>query len=378
MADRYVHGATLDPARASDAETLVRIVGRHRRRIRFMALVSYAGTGAAIAMAGVSMGLVPTGTSIRVAFVAAAIGVAVAIAWLRTPDVRATGLQLDRRLALADHVVAALDLRARPSEVAPLVLRGAIDRVAAAVPRQVFPFRLPWHTRAALAVALMAVVWGIVVQPSASGRASERGGSLLQAVLEPPPGSPVPEDAVVASADQAAPGGVPLADAAATVEKGSTPSGSQDPVEDRPATAAAEGNRDALAGSRDGGAGGDARGAAGREASDPRVQVPEAGGEARGAGGRGGRGDEISGAPGGGAGPNGGDSGADTIAVASGGVSGAPSSSLDARAAARGASGSADGREEAWRRAEAALASGAVPPRLREYVRAYFNAIREP
>jgi hypothetical protein len=64
---------------------------------------------------------------------------AAVLTWVRRPSIRRTAIELDRRLAVDDSFVAALDSLKASLPVTSLVIRYAVNRFGSAKPRDVFP-----------------------------------------------------------------------------------------------------------------------------------------------------------------------------------------------------------------------------------------------
>jgi hypothetical protein len=163
---------------ASDA--LVRLVRRCRRRLALIAFIRYGciAVAAAVALSAAVSALLP-GHSLtpRGIGMASLLGcaVAAALAGLRAPTLAATGAELDRRLNLSDAVVAALQFRESSEPIAALVVQAAAARVSGVVPARVFPVR-PGHSVMIAAAVVIAALALSSFRDSATDVASSSNG----------------------------------------------------------------------------------------------------------------------------------------------------------------------------------------------------------
>lgn len=324
-----------------------------RRRARLVRVVTSMAL-TALVLAGVSPALLALTSSWTLASSLAlfALAATTLMAWLRTPSLRAVAAAADRALSLEDRAVTALQHATDADAFSILVVRDAERRLQAADPASVFPFVVPRHARTLAIAAAIAAVAGLTIAPE----------SLRPAL---PASSAQPEgDAAGASTDTAAK--LAAAPAESVVPGAKTA---------RRATAASEPRRGEPRQSDVSGQGATERPVAappsqahsttattpphgetapGRGASRDlgRASISEGTLNARGSGGA-----------------------AASKTPLAGGVSAdaplaPPAAASDRRTVVGGrASTAAD-------RAEAAMARDDIPPALRSYVRAYFEAIR--
>jgi hypothetical protein len=146
-------------------ERLRQILSRCRRRLLLVAFVrhlaiSWAATSTLLAAAALAW---PSDLGVfyqRAAFtLLAGFAAAVVLTWVRRPSMRRTAIELDRRLALDDSFVAALDCLKASLPVASLVIRYALNRFGSAKPRDVFPV----NAGVPIVVMMTAVVTALAV-----------------------------------------------------------------------------------------------------------------------------------------------------------------------------------------------------------------------
>jgi hypothetical protein len=287
------------------------------------------------------------------ALLAAACAIGLTSALVRRPTLRLTARAVDERAHLRDRVVTAFQCRAGSDAISRLVLRDAIAHLDSVSPAAAFPLRLPRAvpTIGALAVGVPLAVAAVISLLPPSPVRSALPSTLADAM--PPPGARIERDA--AMSDRSGRRSTATADARVTTE-------TIPPSEVERATQPQAG-----------------RPPSSTSAATPGSPQPDADTPAGGPGTRGGRGPGQS---------------VGTAAPADAGIAaaaaGGPAEGRGGVGAGRGGAAPADstagtstgdrsrdgGYAAAWAAAEAALPQERIPPRLREYVRRYFSAIR--
>jgi hypothetical protein len=359
-------------------------LARLRRREDAVRSAAYSAAAGALALgfAVPVFAALETRTAARFTFALTlgAVFVALVVARARRSSLRRLAHLVDTRLSLDDRVVTALQYQHDADAASQFVVRDAEARLAAAAPADVFPLhlppRLPVAAIAALAVSTLAVL----------GMQWTRGRSAAGAepfALETASSSAGTASAAVTDAGTPARGSAQ--NAQAPVERG-------DAAVNRPGSGQADAGGGATASSPDAHGrstpGSPAQGrrrqpgpVEAREAVEDRsAQAADATTAARNTG------SAAADRPGGLRSPEGASSGRSARGVSapargggrSRGSSGAPGTGLRPAAGARDPGGATYVHEygEAVARAEAALAREDVPPGMRAYVRAYFQAIR--
>jgi hypothetical protein len=357
-----------------------------RSRAIWVMAVRYAVVAVAIGVVIAEGTALAVGTSARATLVLVSGGalgaLCVATLWAvwRAPTLIETAQLADRRLGWQNHASAALQFAGATDAVARLVVRDGAARLARSRPAEVFPFeypaRLPWLLAGVLAATSLllggyvrATMGDGAQAPSgsaATGGAGQRGSPAANAagVADPAPGAAGPSAAGASAAQP--PGAVapaatagakgaasPAADASAhgsqaadtpvRHEGGTGPANASVPTAASPSTAADAGSASAVTAGPLSPAGGvSATTASGAAAGDGAGTVDST--TALGGGVRGG-----------------------TLAPdATRKQDNRPAFTARERALYRGE----------WDRAQAAVAQDRIPPALRPYVRAYFEAIR--
>jgi hypothetical protein len=301
---------------------------------------------------------------------------------VRTPTLRATGAELDRRLGLADHVAAALQLRDSPDPVARLVVKDATARLADLAPPRVFPLHVAGpglKVAGAAAVALMAVWTNATLNSGGNdslqaGVPGEGGAAVAVTSVKPPQARSQEARDVTRTTDGGASQRQGGATREATPQESPTRTSAADnaPAQRDPTTS--EATASPLTGSNRASTPGDPGSSS---ASNPAVRnasdTQGAGGSARAAGSQTSSGGATSRGTGASA------DATDPLRSGAGGIRGGaltgqivvPSSAPTAAAPPYSAR-----YQTARARAESALAREEVPPALQDYVRNYFLAIR--
>ena len=365
------------PEVGSDAGTLLAQIERFRRRTRVAIAFRHTWVALTLGLIGAQFVVLIRGSAgsalEAAAVVVVALGVAVVSAFLRTPSLSGTATALDARAGLEDRIRTALQFVHQDDPVARLIRRDAEARLADLVPRRVFPLDAPRFVRAWLALLAVTTTGFLLVTEGGAGRwVMDRGDGWLISggPAGPETPSPAADDSVPGSqAAEPNPAATEMERALATApEDASTPvtSSADAPQADTAGeagneaddTTAGAGSAPADAAREDDGS----RTAAGREAA--------AGDASKAAGAPGEAASEPSGGGGRGATTTGEAAGAG--GVRDGGLS---EPSRQPAPAPAGPAYAASARA-AQARAEAAVAQERVPPRWRNYVRAYFNSIR--
>lgn len=367
------------------AKALRALIARCQRRAWLRLFVRYGAAGCSIALF-ITSGLwyVNPATAASVLWPLAAAGVVAAAsvmaAWWQCPSTGTVAAALDNRLALDDSVVAALQVHDGNSLLAPLIVGQAVARAGAASPGDVFPIHLRIPTAAIgaglLVLALAALTAETVTTGSTTNPRSRLAGDSSAAHASPPLGekngledAPRAErnDADATEAQVADEPGRPasLADAARAPARGAAidtgeaaaanaplsrdaraagpAGGSREPTSETGAPGGGTGTERVAAGAEDAASGSAADSAHGRDQDIGRGSGGFAVGQSSGSGG-----------------------------VRGGGLLAASRS--DAVAAGPTRRGIPPSRQQPRDR-EAAAASDAVPPELREHVRRYFSAV---
>lgn len=332
------------------ASPLIATLARLRRRAVLVALVRYGVLWLALVAAGVPLLLFAALPRPAFALPLAALAIAGALAVARAPSLRNVAARADEAFALEDRLVTALQHVKDNDIMSRLVVRDAETRLASVSPGRVYPIQAPRRMGAAIAVSATVSLLGLLVVSSARpARVVELRGTDNVTADDPAPAAatsaagPSASTRARTAVASAAPASIrtsPAARPGSNAQAAPAPAGNEPPrPSGTPAGATGQAGRRGLP--------------AGTPGNDLARRTTDETGSGAGLGSNsvsakaGGQGDTLPREPGG-------------------------------RSAAFSARTARDRRqyEAARGDAEAAMAREHVPPGLRDYVKAYFNAIR--
>ena len=253
--------------------TILSHVARFRARARLVEVIRQVLVLGTLSMTLAAVWIVmmrPTGSAawgvVGVAGAAAIVAAGV-LGWWQTPLPMEVARQIDTRLRLQDHIVAAVQLEGDREPISRLIVQDALRRIDAIDPSRVFPVPIDWRIAPpVVAMVIALIVATIEVRPaigtvgqSGVGPGGEIGADPLQrgaheptaAIATSPAGSTQPAGSDMASRERGAASPVPVTQTPTTPASSQATSGDPERAGSSDEADAADRTAGASSGSKD-------------------------------------------------------------------------------------------------------------------------------